>query len=266
MQIQSTNSINKNNPIKLTSNSENKKTTNLITSTAQSKICHSCNQSPAKNICGRCKVVFYCNTECQKNDWPKHKTICKKSTNISSEKELESTLEGLNYNLALKPVIKKIINSPPALNLLKQILVQGPINIQLGEAPTGAKWAFELRCITVSPFESEARKLGHIIFELANATFAKEQKTLSEETYNRTVSRNQYAQRWEKIEYGALEIAVPVITASIDKHAFPKESSLDLVDLLKGFNTWDKFWSAISKTSHAELFRTQWDQISESLK
>lgn len=39
--------------------------------------CYSCSSEvnvPMK--CGRCKAVYYCNSECQKRDWPTHKTIC----------------------------------------------------------------------------------------------------------------------------------------------------------------------------------------------
>lgn len=30
-------------------------------------------------LCGGCKKIFYCNKECQKKDWHKHKSICKKN-------------------------------------------------------------------------------------------------------------------------------------------------------------------------------------------
>lgn len=39
-------------------------------------LCSNC-QKPAETKCGRCKSVFYCSVECQKEQWPKHAKICK---------------------------------------------------------------------------------------------------------------------------------------------------------------------------------------------
>mgnify|MGYP003386952988 FL=1 len=39
--------------------------------------CTGCNGIEAKNICGQCKAVYYCNTTCQRNHWVDHKTNCK---------------------------------------------------------------------------------------------------------------------------------------------------------------------------------------------
>jgi hypothetical protein len=50
------------------------------------------------------------------------------------------------------------------------------------------------------------------------------------------------------------------IKASIEEYQWPKESTLDFVGILKLCNTWDKFWGDISKTSHSEIFRMEWDQ------
>ena len=38
-------------------------------------MCGSC-QTPAITKCSRCKKVFYCNRECQKQHWKVHKKQC----------------------------------------------------------------------------------------------------------------------------------------------------------------------------------------------
>ena len=44
--------------------------------------CHNreedCNQKNGYKVCSRCKVTYYCSRECQLEDWPNHKKICKK--------------------------------------------------------------------------------------------------------------------------------------------------------------------------------------------
>ena len=37
--------------------------------------CRICKKNATKK-CGKCKETFYCSLDCQKKDWPDHKTIC----------------------------------------------------------------------------------------------------------------------------------------------------------------------------------------------
>ena len=48
-----------------------------ILSSMKRKICETCKKEPVNSKCGICGVVYYCNRECQKNDWKVHKPICK---------------------------------------------------------------------------------------------------------------------------------------------------------------------------------------------
>ncbi|GFH56483.1 hypothetical protein CTEN210_12959 [Chaetoceros tenuissimus] len=61
------------------------------------KICHCCKKTSEEKLptCSRCKIVGYCNRECQRKDWPKHKLECKlykdtKKDVKKSEKEIKN--------------------------------------------------------------------------------------------------------------------------------------------------------------------------------
>jgi hypothetical protein len=42
-----------------------------------STVCGFCNKADVPLKCGRCQIVFYCDTECQRSDHPEHQRLCK---------------------------------------------------------------------------------------------------------------------------------------------------------------------------------------------
>lgn len=45
---------------------------------ARDRMCTVCHKTEkGMQLCGRCRIVYYCSTKCQKQDWPKHKPFCK---------------------------------------------------------------------------------------------------------------------------------------------------------------------------------------------
>ena len=62
----------------------------------QPKSCNTCQAHKDELLrCTRCKDVYYCNVDCQKQDWPSHKLKCSKSSSkIQTVKEED--LNGMN--------------------------------------------------------------------------------------------------------------------------------------------------------------------------
>jgi len=47
-----------------------------MTDSAPSCSCSFCGNPNAQNLCGKCLKACYCDTTCQRNDWPRHKPVC----------------------------------------------------------------------------------------------------------------------------------------------------------------------------------------------
>lgn len=73
-----------------------------IDSQMKSIICDFCLKRTADlKHCSKCHQMYYCNRECQQNDWPLHKSECKVFRNDNFKIELSSTPERLLLRLWL---------------------------------------------------------------------------------------------------------------------------------------------------------------------
>ena len=64
-------------------------------SEAPPKVCATCgSNNPELFKCTRCKQSYYCNVDCQKKDWPKHKLTCSKAATPSQQPKED--LSGMN--------------------------------------------------------------------------------------------------------------------------------------------------------------------------
>ena len=46
------------------------------------RVCNGCGKVGAEKICGKCQIAPYCNAECQRADWEKHRIMCKETDEI----------------------------------------------------------------------------------------------------------------------------------------------------------------------------------------
>lgn len=59
------------------------------------KVCSTCSKANEELLkCTRCKKAYYCNVDCQKTDWPKHKLTCSKGN--APQAQPKEDLSGMN--------------------------------------------------------------------------------------------------------------------------------------------------------------------------
>ncbi len=73
------------------------------TETQQIRCRHCSSESEKLKKCSQCKLVSYCNNDCQKKDWVRHKVICNQSqfnagiVNLKKEIGAKRDVEKGNY-------------------------------------------------------------------------------------------------------------------------------------------------------------------------
>jgi len=83
------------------------------------QICSYC-KNPGKKRCVACKT-HYCSKECQTNDWPSHKLVCKSQGGKATTRQMEPVDDGINEDFHLSvpsepEQISKLLGLQPAIN------------------------------------------------------------------------------------------------------------------------------------------------------
>lgn len=169
------------------------------------------------------------------------------------------------YAAKLEPTVRKMINSRSARELLNRVLSDGPIYVFLGNkatAPSGGSWRMLDRTIFINMNESDDRKLGHLLFEMANALQSKQQLDLSRDVNLGIVSKELYVKRWEAIEYKTAKAFISAIQPCIQNEKWAKETDMGIPSLFDIPNySWKKHWKRIKDSNHADFFRRDWENI-----
>lgn len=125
-----------------------------VTLTQTTKHCHNCKiesniiQQGTLKKCSTCKVVYYCSKECQRNDWPIHKELCKKvekqtiyikkGTEPLQQATIRTTPEELTSTSSIKKQFDRLSKSaepytPPAPKILSRASTKSSIKIYVNE-------------------------------------------------------------------------------------------------------------------------------------
>jgi len=75
------------------------------------EICSSCGKEEVgMRCCGRCKSLYYCSKECQKEDWISHKRLCQKLDGLSEGLKNQSIEMGKVLVEVELPVLEEILD------------------------------------------------------------------------------------------------------------------------------------------------------------
>ncbi len=78
-------------------------------------VCGSCNKTAEKlQKCAGCHFILYCDRNCQKKDWPKHKNVCQQKKHLEVAQESaailvnKTTPQTLQYLFTKRIMIKQL--------------------------------------------------------------------------------------------------------------------------------------------------------------
>jgi hypothetical protein len=175
---------------------------------------------------------------------------------------LEIDHHEVNVPISLKATLEKIVDCKASLSLLRNVVKDGDLLLVKGDdetAPAGGAWAPKERAITLNMKENPNRKIGHLLFELANAMQNNEQTKLIKESDLGLVSKEKYVKRWEEIEYKTAQLFSSIVQQCITTDKWPKATDMDIP--LVATLSWDQYWPLIKGSNHANLFRENWNLI-----
>jgi len=120
--------------------------------------CHYTTWRKVLKLCGKCKKVWYCSQECQKADWPVHKTMC--NTSATQGSITQSVL-------ALQIAGRTSGNGTLMLNLEMYAIYLLDL---LGDPLNAARWAVEVECAAVSAGSTDPTEFMLCIGEMRKFT------------------------------------------------------------------------------------------------
>lgn len=83
--------------------------------------CAQCDSTDAQLRCGRCRLVYYCNRECQLENWAAHKIHCKVSRKTINDR-IDDVIGKIHSNVALVVEIIDLVTSEKSKIVMMKVL------------------------------------------------------------------------------------------------------------------------------------------------
>ncbi|NXN92037.1 TDRD1 protein, partial [Rhinopomastus cyanomelas] len=97
----------------------NKNLFSSLTSPPHMKTCHHCGLCGTRR-CSRCKQIYYCSTDCQKNDWQVHRVVCEPAK-VAKKRHLNNSTLNITCS-CFKQGISTSVDSLKRQNYFKKVM------------------------------------------------------------------------------------------------------------------------------------------------